>query len=168
MKAEGLSMTIFCMEWYGSGNTPGTQAPSRNGVGTFLSQHQLSSSNQQGLQIQRPREHRQSAIRIHWPLVLRPIPIQLDAILIRIAQIQRLAHLMIRRAVERDACGFEPSQGISRIRTLRVEDRRVEKPGGARGGWLAAEAFPGVQTDVVMIAACVPKRSISMKPSTPQ
>ena len=113
----------------------------------------LPSSNQQRTQIQRPREHRQSAVRIHGPLLLRSIPAEFDAVLIRIAQIQRLADSVVRRAVEGDAGGLKTSQGIAQILALRIEDGCVQEAGGARGGWAAVEAFPGIQADVMMIAA---------------
>lgn len=73
--------------------------------------------------------------------------------MIRIAQIQGLADSVVRRAIEGDAGGLKTSQGVAQILALRVEDGRVEEAGGARGGWTAAEAFPGVQADVMMIAA---------------
>ena len=58
---------------------------------------------QQFLKVQPLREHRKRAIRRARPLLLRPVPVEFDAVLVGVAQIQRFADAVIAGAVELDA-----------------------------------------------------------------
>ena len=49
------------------------------------------------------RKHRQAATGVARPLFLRPVPIKLHPVVVRVAQIKRLAHAVIRRAVQFNA-----------------------------------------------------------------
>src|SRR5262245_1590084 len=60
---------------------------------------------------------------------------------------------MVSVPVERDGRGKHAVQGICERRAGRVEDRGVKEPGGPGRRRMAALALPGVETDVVMIAA---------------
>jgi hypothetical protein len=62
------------------------------------------------------------------------VPIELDAVLVGIAQIKRLADAVVAGAVERNARGDHPMQGIGERRPARIEDRGVKQPGGPGGG----------------------------------
>ena len=87
------------------------------------------------------------------PVRLRPVPVELDAVLIGIAQVERLADPVVARAVELDAGRDQPPQRVRQGGPGRVEDRGVEQPRGAGRGRLAAEALPGVEADMVVVAA---------------
>src|SRR5438132_723450 len=87
------------------------------------------------------------------PLVAGTIPIELQPVLIRIAKIERFTHAMVRRPVERDSGADQPSQRVGKRRARRIADRDVVKTGSARRWWRPAEAFPGVQSNMVVIAA---------------
>src|SRR5581483_8359640 len=56
-------------------------------------------------------------------------------------------------AVERHTRGGEPPQGVGKRGASRIKDCRVIKAGRTRRRRRAAAAFPGVQPDMVMIAA---------------
>ena len=58
---------------------------------------------QQIVEIEPLREHRQRPVRRARPLFLGPVPIQLDAVLVGIAQIKRLADAVVAGAVERNS-----------------------------------------------------------------
>ena len=60
---------------------------------------------------------------------------------------------MVGGAVERDAGGHQPAQRVGEVAARRVEDRGVEEPGMAARRRGAAEALPGVEPDVVVVAA---------------
>ena len=60
------------------------------------------------------------------PFGLGTIPIQFDAILVRVAQIQRFAHAMIARAIERNARSEHPMQRIGQRCTRGIQDRGVK------------------------------------------
>src|SRR5687767_1777668 len=96
--------------------------------------------------------HGECAVGIFRPLVLRTVPIELDAVLVRIAQIERLADAVIGRAVELDAGRDKAAQSIRERSPRRIEDRGVIEPGRAARGRRAALALPGVERDVVVIA----------------
>ena len=129
---------------------------------------------QQFLEIQPFREHRERSVRRARPLLLRPVAIELDAVLVGIAQIKRLADAVIAGAVELDAGLRSRDQRVGQRRARRVENGDVEQPGGARRRRMAAVALPGVEADVMVIAAggnerrTGAMRCISSKPSTSQ
>ena len=52
------------------------------------------------LNIEALGRHLQRAVRGAWPLLPRPIPVQLDAVAVRIAQVERFADAVIGSAVE--------------------------------------------------------------------
>ena len=57
-------------------------------------------------------EHREFALCSARPLIPWPVPIQFDAVLIRIAQIKRFAQTVIGCAVERDVGRDQSAQRI--------------------------------------------------------
>ena len=59
---------------------------------------------EQSSQVKRPGEHRKLAVRGPRPLVPRLVAIQLDSIVIRVAQINRLADAVIRCPVKLYSC----------------------------------------------------------------
>jgi len=103
-----------------------------------------------------------------------PIPIKLDPVVIGIAQIKRFAHAVIGGALERTVGGNHTPQRVGDRGAGRIEQGEMIQPGGARRRRIAAAAFPGIEPDMVVItpaemnAACVPRRCINWKPSTPQ
>ncbi len=108
---------------------------------------------QQLLQVQPLGKHRQRPVRLARPFRFGPVPIQLDAVLVGIAQIQRLADAVIAGAVERNAGLDQAMQRIRQRGARRIQDRGVKQAGGAGRRRMAAFAFPGVEADVVVIAA---------------
>src|SRR4051794_33320634 len=83
----------------------GRRAP-RNDVKLSLPRaHQI-------LDVELSREHRQGAVGIARPFLLRAIAIELDAVLVGIAQIQRLADAVIAGAVELNTGGKHAMQRI--------------------------------------------------------
>src|ERR1051326_7931428 len=87
------------------------------------------------------------------PLGLRPVAVEFDAVLVGIAQIERLADAVVAGAVELDAGGQHAMQRIGQRGTVGIEDSGVKQAGRAGRRWMAALAFPGIEPDVVMIAA---------------
>ena len=108
---------------------------------------------QQRLDIQPLREHRELAVRPERPLLLRPVPIELDAVVVGIAQIERLADAVVAGAVERDAGRHQAAERVGERGARRIEDRDVIEAGRAGRRRRAALALPGVEADVVVIAA---------------
>jgi hypothetical protein len=68
-------------------------------------------------------------------------------------QVERLADAVVGRAVERDFGALQAAQRVGERLPVGIADGGVEEAGRA-GRWRgAAEAVPGVQADVVMVAA---------------
>src|SRR5665213_288508 len=108
---------------------------------------------QQILQIEAMREHRERSVRCPRPLFFRPVPIKLDAVLVGIAQVKRLADAVVAGAVKRNAGADHAMERIRQRGPARIEDGGVIEPRRSRRRRTAAFALPGVQADVVMIAA---------------
>ena len=80
------------------------------------------------------REHLQRAVRLLRPLVLRPVPIELDAVVVRVAQVERLGDAVVAGAFERDLGDDQPLERIGEQPPGRVEDGGMVETGGAGGG----------------------------------
>ena len=92
------------------------------------------------------------------PFRTRPVPVELEAVAIRVAKIQRLADAVIAGAVKRDAGLLEPAKRVGERRAVRIADGEVIEAGRPGGGAWPATALPGVQADVVMVAAGTQER----------
>src|ERR1700674_2859939 len=98
-------------------------------------------------------EHRQFAVRVARPEFLWLVTIQFHSIIIRITQINRLAHTVVRRAFERNSRGQHSSQSCGESRTRGINDGGVIEPGRALGRRRTAKAFPSIQGNVMMVAS---------------
>ena len=94
-----------------------------------------------------------SPLASYFHSLARTVAIKLDAVLVRIAQIERFAHAMIARPVERNFRLDHAPQGIREEPTGRIQDRGVIEAGGAGRGRLPAEAFPGIDREMMVIVA---------------
>src|SRR5690349_17490321 len=97
--------------------------------------------------------HREVSLRIARPLLARAIDIQLDAVAVRVAEIEGFADAMIAGAVEGNAGVDEPAQRIGQRGTGRIEDGDVIQPGRSRRRGLAPGAFPCIEADVMVVPA---------------
>src|SRR4029077_1447810 len=95
--------------------------------------------------------HGEVAGRRARPLLLWAVPVEFDAIVVRIAKIKRLADAVVARAVEWDVGLDQPAQRVGERRTRGIENRAVIEPGGAGRRRRAAAALPGVEPDVMVI-----------------
>jgi hypothetical protein len=82
---------------------------------------------------------------------LWPIAIQFHAVAVRIAQVERLAHPVIGRALQPYARRNQPPQCIRQRRPIGINDSVMIEPGGAIGRRRAAQAFPCIQGNVMVI-----------------
>jgi hypothetical protein len=87
---------------------------------------------QQIAQIERIGEHPQAAVLALRPHLLGPVPIKLDAVVVGVAQVERLADAVVGGAFERDFCGDQPAERVGQKPAGRVED--------GRGRWCPAPA----------------------------
>ena len=113
---------------------------------------------QKVVEIQPPREHRQFAAGGARPCLRWTVPVQFDAVLVRISQVERLADTMVSGAVERDARPHHAAQSVGESGPRRVQDGVVVESRRARRRGRATQAFPGVEADVMMVATRRDKR----------
>src|SRR5687768_5359627 len=105
------------------------------------------------VEVQRLSDHRQPALRRARPVLAGAIPVQLDAVAIRVAEVERFADAMVAGAFEGDVGGDEALERIGERGAGWIKDREVieaSRAGRRRG---SAFALPGVEADVVMVAA---------------
>src|SRR3954447_8844778 len=101
----------------------------------------------------KPYHHCQAAVGRARPRLLGSVPVQLHAVAVRVAQVERLAHAVVAGPVQRDVRVDQPAQGVGQRRPGRVQHGEVvePRPAGRRGR--RAAALPRVQPDVVVVAA---------------
>jgi hypothetical protein len=88
------------------------------------------------------------------PGVGRPIPGQLEPVLIRIAQVDGVGCPgAIRCRIDENASVKKAFQCRREIAPIRVADREVVKPSRLRGGWLTAPATPSVEAQMMVVGA---------------
>lgn len=105
---------------------------------------------EQVLQIQRVRDHLDLAVGGARPLVAGLVPVEFDAVPVRIAQVDGFADAVVAGAFDRDVRALEAAQGVRQFPPVRIQDGDVVQPRRSRRGRLAARAL---QADVVVIAA---------------
>ena len=86
------------------------------------------------------------------PLLFGAIPVQFDAVAFRVAQIDGFAHAVVGRAFERNLRHEHSAKSFRERGARGIHDRGVVQTSGAARWERAAEAFPGVERDVVVIA----------------
>ena len=72
-------------------------------------------SSDQSLHVERPRIHREAAGSVFRPLTLRPVPVQFESVAVGIPQVERLAHSVVGRTVQRHTVLDQPSQRIGQV-----------------------------------------------------
>ena len=128
---------------------------------------------QQPGDVQWPRPDLELAVRPSRPFAARAVGVQLDAVVVGIAEVDRFADPVIRGAVERNSRCKHPTYCVSERRPVGIEHRDVEEARRPRLGRRAAADshvlrpmwwwYPPAETN----AAWSPIRSMSSSPSTP-
>ena len=118
--------------------------------------------------------HRDRTVGIVQPFFLRAIAIQLESVLVRVSEVKCFANSVIARAFERNLGRKQSPERVAKGRAIGIKNGNVKQTGAARRRWRTAEAFPRVQSDVMMIVAGRNKRRfftqrcVNSNPSTPQ
>ena|SRR6516225_6172887 len=84
---------------------------------------------QHALQVEWLCEHVDFSVRLSWPLLLWPIPIQLDSVSIGIAQINGFAHSVVRGSFQLDAGGEDPPDRIRQQGSCRIKNCQMIEAG---------------------------------------
>src|SRR5262245_3737988 len=130
-----------------------TREPGLALVGRGDGSRQLLGVGEERLDIQRPREHPEASVLVPRPLLLRAIPVELEAVPVRVAEVEGFADSVIRGALERDARLDKATERIRERSAVGVADRGVEEPGVAGRRRRRPEGLPRVEADVVVVAA---------------
>src|SRR3984957_6698377 len=97
--------------------------------------------------------HGEVAFDVVGPEVARAIPVELDAVVVGVAEVDGFADAVVRGAFERDFWGEDAAESGGEFGARGVDDGGVVEAGGARGRRVAAETFPRVEADVMVVAA---------------
>ena len=115
---------------------------------------------EESIQIQGACIHRDRTIGIVRPFVLRAIAVQLDSVLVGIAEIKRFTHPVITRAFERNLGREQAPERVAEPRSIGIKNSNVKQTGATGRRWRTAETFPRVQSDVMMISPSRNKRRL--------
>src|SRR3954465_4891112 len=99
------------------------------------------------------RVHSELAFAIARPLRLRTVAVELDSVLIRVAQVKCFAHAMIGGTIEGNAGLDHATQRIAQSRARGIKDCQVIQTRGSCSGRRTAFALPGIQPDMVVVSA---------------
>ena len=80
---------------------------------------------EQRVQIKWPRHHRQVTLSRPWPLLEWKVPVKLNSVIVRIAQVERVADSVIGRALKRNPRLNQSVQGIRQFRPGGIENRKM-------------------------------------------
>src|SRR5437868_431962 len=67
---------------------------------------------EQPLQVEPAGEHGQAPVGVPRPLLRGSVPVQLDSILVRVAEVKGLAHAVVTGTVQRDAGRQHATEGV--------------------------------------------------------
>lgn len=108
---------------------------------------------EEGLEVEGAGEHGELAGGVFGPVGFGAVPVEFDAVLVGIAKVEGFADAVVGGAVEGDIGRNEALEGGGKFGLGREKDGEVIEAGGAGWGWFAASAFPGVERDVMVVAA---------------
>src|SRR5262249_20767901 len=119
---------------------------------------------QQAIEIQFAAAERDVALRVTRPLIHRAIPAQFEVVAVRILNVDRFVCPMVGDLAQRPVDRLQPPQGIRKPGAGWVADGDMMQSGYAIGLWRAASRFPGVEAQVVMVAACGEEEDVATRP----
>src|SRR3954451_14556824 len=97
--------------------------------------------------------HSEFAFAIAWPLRLRTVAIELNSVLIGIAQVKRLAHAVIGGSIQRNPRLHHAAQRGAQCGAGGIKECEVLKAGCPWSRRRSAFALPGIESDVVVVTA---------------
>ena len=105
------------------------------------------------MKIERVGEHGEVAVGVSGPLGFGAVPVEFDAVVVGVVEVESFADAVVGCAVQGDVGGEEATEHIGEGGAGGVEDGEVVEAGGSGRRRLAAERLPGVEADVVVVAA---------------
>ncbi len=108
---------------------------------------------EEGLEVKGAGVHGEVAGGVGRPLVAGAVPVELDTVEVGVVEVEGFADAVVGGTVEWTIGGNEAAEGVGQCGAGGVEDGEVIKAGGARCGRLAAQRFPGIEADVMVVAA---------------
>ena len=97
--------------------------------------------------------HGEGAGGVAGPVGFGAVPVEFDAVVVGVAEVEGFADAVVGGAFELDVGVEEAAERAAELGASGIEDGEVVEAGGAGRGWAAAEALPGVDADVVVVAA---------------
>jgi hypothetical protein len=97
--------------------------------------------------------HVEGAVGGAGPGGLGKVVVEFYAVVVGVLEVEGLADAVVGGAGEGDVVGDESAEGVSELGAGGVEDGEVVEACGVRGRGRRAEGFPGIEADVMVIAA---------------
>ena len=97
------------------------------------------------------RVHHQCTVFIPRPVAPRTIPIQFDAVLIWVVEIQRFTDAMIRGAVECNPSLLQSVESVCQCGAIRIQNGDVVQSRGTGRRGPTARALPRVEPNVMVV-----------------
>jgi len=113
----------------------------------------LAGLGEEGVEVEGAGVHGDVAGGGAGPLGGGEVAVELEAVAVGVFEVEGLADAVVGGAGEGDAGVAEAAEGVGEGGSVGVEDREVVEAGGAGGRRPTAPALPGVQADVVVVAA---------------
>jgi hypothetical protein len=107
----------------------GNRSSSRDRRRSRLTRGPLLGFCQECLHVERLREHPERAVLVSRPLLPRPVPVELEAVAVRIAEVEGFGDAVVGGAVEPDPSFDEPAERVGEALAIRVPDRGVVEAG---------------------------------------
>jgi hypothetical protein len=104
-------------------------------------------------QIERFSNHKEISIFINWPLVGGAVCIEFDAVAIGVFEVDGFRDTMVRGALNFVINLEQSFNDFGKLSSVRVEEAEVIEPGMTIRRRDSVVSCPGIQTDMVMVAA---------------
>src|SRR5687768_4631940 len=112
----------------------------------FLLRFKVVQFCQQSVEVERPGGHLQLSADAR-PFIARTVAVKLDAVAIRVAQIDGLADPMVGGAFDGHAAIEQALERAGKFQSARVENRKMIKSRVPRRRWRRAFASPGIESN---------------------
>src|SRR3954454_14566818 len=93
------------------------------------------------------------ALGVAWPLLRRAVPAQLEVVAVGVGDVDRLVRAVVGRLAQRPVDRLQTPQRVGQGGAARGADGDVMQAGHAGGLRASPGGLPGVEAEVVVIAA---------------
>jgi hypothetical protein len=108
---------------------------------------------EEGVEIEGTAEHGEGAVFVAGPLFFRAVPVEFDAVAVRVAKVKGFTNTVVGGAFEGNSSSHEAAQRVGKFGARRIENGKMIEARGLSRRRRTASALPSIQPNVMMIAA---------------